>query len=77
LNHIFVCRYWVFQAWGRIGTISGGKKTHDGISKGEAIGIFEMKFFELTGNQWGQPFMKKPSGYTQLEIDYGEVSDFN
>ncbi|XP_021955336.1 poly [ADP-ribose] polymerase [Folsomia candida] len=65
-------RYWVFQSWGRIGTVIGGNKLHEDISKHEAIDIFCKKFFEKSGNKWGKPFTKKPGCYTMLELDYGE-----
>lgn len=59
----FSFRYWVFQAWGRIGTVIGGSKTHDHISKNEAIEIFCKKFTDMTGNAWGTTFKKLPGKY--------------
>jgi hypothetical protein len=68
--------YWVFRAWGRIGTTIGGTKVDEDLSKHEAIELFRSKYAEQTGNEWGATFVKRPGFYTRMEIDYGEVRNF-
>jgi hypothetical protein len=68
-------RYWLFRAWGRIGTTIGKNMTEN-YSKQEAIDMFRQLFQEKTKNIWGRPFKKVAGMYTMLELDYGEVHIF-
>lgn len=66
--------YHIFRAYGRIGTTIGGAKTDPQSGLIEARNLFTSKFHELTGNKWGDKFVKKAGKYTMLDVDYEQVS---
>lgn len=71
-------RYWVFRAWGRIGTTIGGTKVNDcreGLD--EALEVFKRIYKDQTGNQFGKPFVKVPGRYCPIEIDYSSNKEKN
>ncbi|OWA53684.1 Poly [ADP-ribose] polymerase 1 [Hypsibius exemplaris] len=65
--------YHFFRSWGRIGTVIGGT-TCAAMEKEEAIEAFEFQFMDKTGNEWKnrERFVKKPSKYFIMELDYGQ-----
>ncbi|PZC85287.1 hypothetical protein B5X24_HaOG201783 [Helicoverpa armigera] len=65
-------KYWLFRAWGRIGTTIGGSKVEDCKSVDEAIRKFEDLYMEKTDNDWSMRdyFMKVPGRYFPLDMDY-------
>ena len=75
---LYMFRYWVFRAWGRVGTTIGGNKLE---SCGGSGGVAKEKFMELyaekTGNEWADKknFTKYPNKFYPLDIDYGGVSN--
>jgi hypothetical protein len=71
---IFVLsRYWVFRAWGRVGTTIGGNKLEQFGSKPNAVDAFLSLYYEKTGNNWADRaiFTKVPNKFYPLDIDYG------
>ena len=75
---IVLCRkYWVFRAWGRVGTTIGGNKLEDFRSDKEAaVENFEDLFLEKTGNEWRdrKNFVKQPRKFDLIDLDLGAVS---
>ena len=72
----FCSRYWVFRAWGRVGTTIGGNKLEDFRSaKAAAIENFEELFYEKTGNEWKdrKNFVKHPKKFFPIDLDLGAV----
>ena len=73
-----LCRkYWVFRAWGRVGTTIGGNKLEDFRSdKDAAVENFEDLFLEKTGNEWRdrKNFVKQPREFDLIDLDLGAVS---
>ncbi|XP_037580997.1 poly [ADP-ribose] polymerase 1 [Dermacentor silvarum] len=69
-------RYWVFRAWGRVGTSVGGNKVEEMDSLHEAKTHFKSLFEEKTGNLWEErkDFVKQPNRFYPLELDYGQDS---
>ncbi|KAJ8869126.1 hypothetical protein PR048_030694, partial [Dryococelus australis] len=67
-------RYWVFRAYGRIGTKIGNKKLEEFDSKEEAVQNFKELFLDKTGNAWDKKdnFNKVPGRYVPLDIQYVE-----
>lgn len=67
-------KYWVFRAWGRIGTTIGGNKVEDMSSLHEAIRHFTRLYEEKTGNDWEmrEHFVKVPGLFCPIDVDYGE-----
>lgn len=45
-------RYWLFRAWGRIGTPIGGNKLENCSSLSDAVEKFETLYMERTQNPW-------------------------
>lgn len=66
--------YWLFRAWGRVGTTIGGKKVETKTTKSEAIKSFCDVYLEKTGNHWKDRdnFKKQPRKFYPLDIDYGQ-----
>lgn len=66
-------RWWVFRAWGRVGTTIGGNKLEKFPSKESAVDSFKALFEEKTGNSWQNrnAFIKFPNRFYPLDIDYG------
>ncbi|XP_063237914.1 poly [ADP-ribose] polymerase [Bacillus rossius redtenbacheri] len=67
-------RYWVFRAWGRIGTTRGNDKVEEFDSKEEAVEHFKTLFLDKTGNAWENRnnFKKMPDMYVLMDIQYVE-----
>lgn len=69
-----VCfRWWVFRAWGRVGTTIGGNKVESFGSKATAVAAFSALYADKTGNEWEnrKNFVKVPNKFYPLDIDYG------
>lgn len=66
--------YWLFRAWGRIGTTVGDHKIEKYPSADSACNAFEDLFEEKTGNMFngGVPLKKKPNKYYPVEVDYDD-----
>ncbi|XP_038210310.1 poly [ADP-ribose] polymerase-like [Zerene cesonia] len=67
-------KYWLFRAWGRIGTPIGGTKVEDCKTLYEAIDKFRQIYLEKTQNCWDnrEDFVKMPEAYYPIDMDYGE-----
>ena len=77
ISHVFcVGSYWLYRAWGRVGTTVGGNKVERCGSKNSTIDQFKSLYLDKTGNHWEnrKDFKKKPNKFYPLEIDYGQVS---
>lgn len=68
--------YWVFRAWGRIGTTVGDYRLEKFPSATSACDHFEQQFEDKTGNAFnsGLPFKKRSGKYFPVEIDYDDDS---
>lgn len=68
--------WWVFRAWGRVGTTVGGNKVEKFGSVNTAIEHFKGLYAEKTNNDWDDRanFKKFPNKFYPLDIDYGQVS---
>lgn len=66
-------KWWVFRAWGRVGTTIGGNKVDSFGSKANAIEDFKSVYADKTGNMWENRahFSKVPNKFYPLDIDYG------
>ena len=73
--YLFLNSYWVFRAWGRVGTTVGGNKVERCGSRHSAIEKFKELYYDKTGNMWEHraSFKKQPNKFYPLEIDYGQV----
>ncbi|KER21130.1 hypothetical protein T265_10490 [Opisthorchis viverrini] len=69
--------FWVFRAWGRIGTTIGGTKLEKFTTASAARQSFEDLYLEKTGNEWKDRanFQKKPHKFYEIELDYGEAEE--
>ncbi|KAG5455232.1 Poly [ADP-ribose] polymerase 1 [Clonorchis sinensis] len=69
--------FWVFRAWGRIGTTIGGTKLEKFTTASAARQSFEDLYLEKTGNEWKDRanFQKKPHKFYEMELDYGEAEE--
>lgn len=67
-------QYYVFRAWGRVGTSIGGTKLEDFDDREDALSLFEELYLEKTGNHWRnrKDFVKKPNCFYPIDIDYGQ-----
>ncbi|XP_038047799.1 poly [ADP-ribose] polymerase 1-like [Patiria miniata] len=67
--------YWLFRAWGRVGTESGGNRLWEfGEAKSHAQKKFKETYFQKTGNQFGsEKFEKVPGKFFPVDIDYREA----
>lgn len=72
---LFFSRFYLFRAWGRIGTTIGGTKTesyNDDIE--ECQDQFKFLFHEKSQNEWEDyvqgNFKKVPNGMDILEMDF-------
>lgn len=69
-------KYWVFRAWGRIGTTIGGNKLDKCGTVVEATNLFYFHFDDKTGNSFDAhlngSFSKRPGQYYPVDIDYGD-----
>ncbi|NP_001191521.1 poly-(ADP-ribose) polymerase I [Aplysia californica] len=66
--------WWLFRAWGRVGTTIGGNKVERCGSLASVIRNFKEMYGEKTGNDWAdrKNFQKIPNKFYPLEIDYGQ-----
>jgi len=66
-------RWWLFRAWGRVGTTIGGNKLEPFGSKVNAVKAFHSLYCEKTGNDWENRanFTKVQNKFYPLDIDYG------
>lgn len=69
-------RWWLFRAWGRVGTTIGGNKVDRYGSVDTLLEGFKQLYAEKTGNEWHdrKNFKKYPNKFYPLDIDYGQVS---
>ena len=67
--------WWLFRAWGRVGTTVGGNKLEKCSNRQTAIESFKALYKEKTNNQWNSEgnFKKYPNKFYPLDIEYGEV----
>ncbi|VDP79695.1 unnamed protein product [Echinostoma caproni] len=67
--------FWVFRAWGRIGTTIGGTKLEKFTTESAARQNFEAVYLEKTGNEWRNRdrFEKVPHRFYEMELDYGDT----
>ena len=68
-------KFWVFRAWGRIGTEIGNNKIEKFHDLPEALKNFHDIYLEKTGNRWENRgrFQKHPYKFVPIDVDYGEV----
>lgn len=69
--------YWLFRAWGRVGTNIGGNKVERCGSRNSVIASFKELYLQKTGNEWEnrKNFQKFPNKFYPLEIDYGQEDE--
>ncbi|KAI1712161.1 poly(ADP-ribose) polymerase catalytic domain-containing protein [Ditylenchus destructor] len=70
--------YYVFRAWGRVGTEVGGTKLEDfGPDLDDAKESFEKQFLDKTRNEWKNRhnFKKHPFALDIIELDYDGKDD--
>lgn len=65
--------WWLYRAWGRVGTTVGGNKLERCGSKRSVIDSFKALYAEKTNNEWENrdSFKKFPNKFYPLDIDYG------
>ncbi|PSN54639.1 Poly [ADP-ribose] polymerase [Blattella germanica] len=70
-------KFWLFRAWGRIGTTIGGNKLENMDTVHEAIQNFKSLYEEKTGNIWEdrKHFQKVPGRLYPIDLDYGQDED--
>ncbi|XP_003385071.1 PREDICTED: poly [ADP-ribose] polymerase 1-like [Amphimedon queenslandica] len=67
--------YYLFRAWGRVGTTIGGNKLEDfGYDLDDALSEFLRLYQEKTGTSWHirKHARKVPGKFYPIDIDYGE-----
>lgn len=66
--------YWLFRAWGRIGTTIGDHRVEDMCDIFDAQSKFEELYLDKTGNSWnfGKNFVKQPLKMYPIDVDYGQ-----
>lgn len=65
--------YYVFSAWGRIGTTIGDNHTKYCYDRNDALVVFNKLYKKQTGNAFNaKKFVKKPGKFYPVEIDYGD-----
>ncbi|XP_058169073.1 poly [ADP-ribose] polymerase-like [Anopheles ziemanni] len=67
--------YWLFRAWGRIGTTIGSHKLQEFKNANGAVEEFHELFFQKTRNNWirhDSPYKKQAGLFFPIEIDYSE-----
>lgn len=69
--------WWLFRAWGRVGTTIGGNKVERYGSVDTLLEGFKQLYAEKTGNEWHdrKNFKKYPNKFYPLDIDYGQEDD--
>ncbi|KAG1667338.1 Poly [ADP-ribose] polymerase 1 [Nymphon striatum] len=70
-------RYWIYRAWGRLGTTIGGSKIESAGKEVDAAQNFYALYEEKTGNSWKNRdnFQKVPGKFFPMEIDYGQDNE--
>jgi poly [ADP-ribose] polymerase 1 len=70
-------RWYIFRAWGRVGTSIGGNRLDEHHSKSNAQEAFYNFYYDKTGNEWSNrnSFTKIPGKFFPIEVDYGEGDD--
>jgi poly [ADP-ribose] polymerase len=65
--------FYVFRAWGRVGTTIGSNKLEKFRTKDEAIEHFKELYLEKTLNEWEnrKNFQKQPNSFFPVDVDYG------
>lgn len=78
LVYIYIYRWYLFRAWGRVGTTIGGNKLETYHNKDDVLEAFEALYLEKTGNEWSdrKSANKVPGKFYPLEMDYGDVRFF-
>lgn len=66
--------WWLFRAWGRVGTTVGSNKIERCGSRASVIDRFKEVYYEKTNNEWKNrdSFKKFPNKFYPLDIDYGQ-----
>ncbi|CAG2113149.1 unnamed protein product [Medioppia subpectinata] len=66
-------KYFVFKAWGRVGTTIGGTTLEKFSTVSDAIDYFTEHYVDKTGNEWSarHHFQKVPDKYFPVDIDFG------
>ncbi|XP_072383200.1 poly [ADP-ribose] polymerase-like [Diabrotica undecimpunctata] len=66
--------YWVFQAWGRIGTNIGDRQTLPFYTLDLAKNFFVEQYKKKTGNDWDNRhnFKKQPNMMYPIDVDFAE-----
>lgn len=69
-------KYYLFRAWGRVGTTIGGNKLENHSTKTGVINEFCALYLEKTGNAWDcrKSASKQANKFYPLEMDYGDVT---
>lgn len=75
IEHDKKATFYLFRAWGRVGTTIGGNKLEYYTNKNDAIDEFCSLYLEKTGNSWASRkyASKQPNKFYPLEMDYGNV----
>ncbi|CAG2112917.1 unnamed protein product, partial [Medioppia subpectinata] len=71
-------KYFVFKAWGRVGTTIGGTTLEEFSTVSDAIHYFTEHYVDKTGNEWSarHHFQKVPDKYFPVDIDFaGDQTD--
>lgn len=70
--HCFFFRFWVFESWGRIGTVIGSKQLKMYGQLDEALEKFNSTYEDKTGNTFGvTTFQKRPKKFYHLDVEVG------
>ncbi|XP_028151640.2 poly [ADP-ribose] polymerase-like [Diabrotica virgifera virgifera] len=74
LQHDSGHSYWIFQAWGRIGTNIGDRETTSHYSLDSAKNFFFEQYKKKTGNDWNNrhDFKKQPNMMYPIDVDFAE-----
>ncbi|KAI5731887.1 hypothetical protein M8J77_017860 [Diaphorina citri] len=67
-------KYYLFRAWGRIGTSIGGTKVQDFKDVESAFDEFDRCFEKETGNSWLEDFYPIPGKMKLLDVKYEDTS---
>lgn len=72
MHFIIHFRWWVFESWGRIGTVIGSKQKFKFGTLNGAIERFHTVYKNKTSNSFGtKTFQKQPSKYYHLDVEVG------
>ena len=77
LEHDKKPKWWVWRAWGRVGTTIGGNKLEEFEDKTDAKREFERLYEDKSGNRWSKrnEFQKVPGKFYPLEMDFGQDTE--